>query len=60
MAQFNRQTTKTYSCRHFLLSLLHQLNDGNYRDNYTQATFSTPNAGYFTIKVLLYIQRETQ
>lgn len=29
-------------------------------ENYTQATFSTPNANYFTIKALLYIQRETQ
>ena len=29
-------------------------------ENYTQATFSTPNASYFTIKALLYIQRETQ
>ena len=29
-------------------------------ENYTQATFSTPNADYFTIKALLYIQRETQ
>ena len=29
-------------------------------DNYTQATFSTPNASYITIKVLLYIRRETQ
>ena len=24
-------------------------------ENYTQATFSTPNASYFTIKALLYI-----